>query len=160
MAWRMRSTDYNALDADGRKMAMQALVDRGTPVGVLAYQDGQAVGWCSVAPRESYIRLARSKTFPPIDAQPVWTVICFFINKQARDQKLALPLLQAAVAFAVSQGATIIEGYPVESVYDDKGKLKRDYFAYMGTLRVFQDAGFIEVAVTEKGRKVMRYMAR
>jgi GNAT superfamily N-acetyltransferase len=157
MGWRLRSTDYNALSYAEREAAMQALVQADTPVGVLAYAGDKAVGWCSVAPRESYVRLMRSKTYPAIDEQPTWTVMCFFIDKRMRGQQLALPLLRAAVHYAVSQGASIVEGYPVESQYNAKGKLIRDYSAYMGTLRVFEDAGFKKAAVNEKGRKIMRY---
>jgi len=160
MSWRMRSPEYNALDDGGRKAAMQTLVEAGTPVGVLVYEDGKAVGWCSVAPRATYERLVRSKTLLPIDDKPTWAVICFFIAPDARGKHLALPLLQAAVNYAISQGASIVEGYPVESQYDAKGKLKRDPSAFMGTLRVFEDAGFEEAAVNEKGRKLMRYVTQ
>jgi GNAT superfamily N-acetyltransferase len=157
MAWRLRGTDFNALDDAGRKAAMHALVHDNLPVGVIGYLNGTPAAWCSIAPRDSYIRLVRSNTFPPLDDQPVWAVVCFYIAKDARGQGMAQPLLQAAVDYAISQGAEIVEGYPVESQYDANGKLKRDAAAYMGTLRAFQDVGFVEAAVNKKGRKIMRY---
>jgi hypothetical protein len=32
---------------------LMALVEAGTPVGILAHAEGKTVGWCSVAPRET-----------------------------------------------------------------------------------------------------------
>ena len=40
---------------------MLALIDRGTPVGIVAELAGKLVGWCSVAPRETY-RTALERT--------------------------------------------------------------------------------------------------
>jgi hypothetical protein len=37
-----------------RKAGMQARVAAGVLVGVLAYVEGAPVGWCAIAPRESY----------------------------------------------------------------------------------------------------------
>ena len=159
MAWRLRSPDYNALDDAGRKTALHTLMQTGTPLGVLAYRGGQAVGWCSVAPRESYIRVERSNTLPRLDDQPVWTVICFYISPAARGEGLPLELLKGAAAYAFSQGAQIIEGYPIETQYDARGKPKRDPAANMGTRSVFEKAGFRLAGQTPKGRGVMRLYA-
>ncbi len=60
MRWRLKSIDFAADDAAGRRSKLEELVREKTPVGVLAYYGGEAVGWCSVAPRESYIAFERS----------------------------------------------------------------------------------------------------
>ena len=67
---------------------------------------------------ERYRKLAR------IDEERVWSVVCFFIDARARRQGLMLGLLNAAVAYALSRGARIVEGYPVEP-----GRI----YAYMGS---------------------------
>lgn len=159
MAWRLRSPDYNALDDAGRKTALHTLMQAGTPLGVLAYRNGLVAGWCSVAPRESYIRVERSNTFPRLDEQPVWTVMCFYISPAARGEGLALALLNGAAAYAFSLGAQIIEGYPIETQYDARGKPKRDPSANMGIRSVFEKAGFHLAGQTPKGRGVMRRYA-
>ncbi len=64
-----------------------------------------------------------------------------------------LKLLEAAVVYAVSQGATIIEGYPL----DTAGDRKADASAYTGLLSAFQKAGFVEVLRRHEGRPIMRY---
>ena len=38
-----------------------ALVEAGTPVGILAHAEGKTVGWCSVAPRETYRKMSRQQ---------------------------------------------------------------------------------------------------
>ena len=37
-----------------RKHAMRELIHMGTPVGLLAYSDGEPVAWCSVGPRATF----------------------------------------------------------------------------------------------------------
>jgi len=96
---------------------MRRLVAEQTPVGVLAYDGDEPVGWCSIAPRETYVRLERSKTMAratPL-ATPTWTVLCFFVARSHRHQDVTRALLQGAVAHAKKLGARVVEGYPFDS---------------------------------------------
>lgn len=156
MAWRLRGGDYNKLDDEGRKAALQTLVNAGTPTGILMYSDEKVIGWCSVAPKEIYARLVNTKTMNSIDDQPFWAVVCFVLDPSVRGQHLGAELLRAAAAYAFDQGAQIVEGYPVEPVIGKSGKPKKDSGAYMGTLSMFQTAGFTEVGRTPNGRLIMR----
>jgi GNAT superfamily N-acetyltransferase len=88
-----------------------------------------------------------------VDDQPVWTITCFYIGRPYRRQGLMLKLLNAAVAYAASQGAIIVEGYPL----DTAGDRKADSSAYTGLLSAFQKAGFTEVLRRHEGRPIMRY---
>ena len=69
-----------------------------------------------------------------------------------------LKLLQAAVAYARSQGAMTLEGYPVELHRDETGQWQGVGLSgwYMGSVATFQEAGFQEAAITEQGRRIMR----
>lgn len=149
MRWRLRSAQFSRLDSAGRRGALQALVAADTPIGVLAYAGGAPVGWCSVAPRETYAALERSTTLPRIDDLPVWSVVCFFVERRARGQGLAVQLLRAAVAYAAERGAVAVEGYPVEP---DQS------YRFMGAPAVFERAGFHQVATTRQGRPVVRFV--
>jgi GNAT superfamily N-acetyltransferase len=151
MTWRLTSADYKQLDSAGRKQALQALVKTHVPIGILAYRDGEPVGWCSIAPRETYTRLEKSNTLKRIDDQPVWSVVCFFVKRDMRGQGLALRLLQAAVEYAASQGARIVEGYPVEPGQS---------YQFMGSPSIFKAAGFHEVARAENDRSIVRWTLR
>lgn len=150
MRWRLKSTDFQRSTKEGRVAALAELVREHTPVGVLAYSDGEPVGWCSVAPRETYAALERYRALPRIDDVPVWSVVCFFVDQAHRHQGVTLGLLRAAVAYARSQGATVIEGYPVEPG-------PRSY-TYMGSPKTFRRAGFHDATSPGAARLIMRHV--
>jgi GNAT superfamily N-acetyltransferase len=133
---------------------MKALVAAGRVPGLLAYHHGAPVGWCSVAPREEYPRLQRSRVTAPVDDQRVWAVVCFFVVRKFRRSGVALGLLKAAVDFVRERGGDIVEGYPTEPA---TGRTA-DVFAYHGTASLFRRAGFTEVARRSPTRPVMRYV--
>ena len=141
MWWRLPAATWRARKGEGNRKAMQRLVKAGARPGLLAYADGQAVGWCAVAPREEYPRFATSRVLKPVDDQPVWSVTCFFIARVYRRRGITRQLLDAAAEFAMRQGGTILEGYPVEPRRDQP-----DAFVYTGLASAFRKAGFDEVA--------------
>lgn len=119
---------------DAKKALMQGLVQHATPIGVLAYDEGEAVGWCSVAPRETYPRLERSRTMPRVSEGPTWTVLCFFVRSSHRRAGVTRRLLRGAVEYAGAEGARMVEGYP----FDTAGLSSRFY----GHSSIFQALGF------------------
>lgn len=110
-------TPSQHLTAAERKAFMHGLVEVGTPIGVIAYDGDGPVGWCSIAPRESYRRLDRSKTMArkTPDDVPTWTVLCFFVARSHREQGLTRTLLKGALAYAREAGAKVVEGYPFDA---------------------------------------------
>lgn len=155
--WRIASTKYRELDSTGRKETLHCLVMSGTPTGILGYRDGQPVGWCSIAPRESYPRLTRSKSIPWIADKKTWSVVCFYLARDLRGQDLSLRFLQAAVRHAASQGAQMVEGYPVEPEVDEQGNwLPAKSYRFMGYRSTFERAGFADVTPKGSKRTVMR----
>ncbi|HEX9067725.1 MAG TPA: GNAT family N-acetyltransferase [Ktedonobacterales bacterium] len=151
MRWRLTSAEFARSTKDARVAALEGQVRQSTPVGVLAYRDGEPVGWCSVAPRETYGALERYRGLPRMDDTPAWSVVCFLVDASVRRQGLTLGLLRAAVRYAVESGARIIEGYPVEP--------GPRLYTYMGSPATFLAAGFHEVARHEGGRVTVRYVA-
>jgi len=97
LRWRLRSTEFQRSTKESRVAALESLVRDGTPIGVLAYLDGEPVGWCSIAPRETYGALERYRALPRLDDALVWSVVCFFVDRHARRQRVTLGLLKAAV---------------------------------------------------------------
>ena len=150
MRWRMRSTEFQRSTKEGRVAALEGLVRQGAPIGLLAYKDGEPVGWCSIAPRESYGALERYRALPRLDDASLWSVVCFFVDRYVRRQGVTLDLLKAGVDYARSQGARIIEGYPVEP--------GPRLYAYMGSPSTFRRAGFRDVTPAGQTRPVMRYI--
>ena len=151
MFWRLSNAEFRARVGDKNRRAMQCIVERGAVPGIIAYDSGQPVGWCSVAPRQDFVRLETHRTLKRIDDQPVWSVVCLFVAKPYRKQGMSSELLKAAVAFARKQGGRIVEGYPTEP-----GQKLADPFLYTGTVVAFRKAGFVEVARPSRTRAIMR----
>jgi GNAT superfamily N-acetyltransferase len=133
---------------------MKAIVDSGRVPGILAYYEGHPVGWSSVAPREEFSRLGRSRILKPVDDEPVWSVVCFFIAKSHRRKGVGRRLLKAVLDYVRDCGGRTVEGYPVEP---RKGSVP-DVFAYHGLASMFRNAGFEEVARRSETRPIMRYV--
>jgi GNAT superfamily N-acetyltransferase len=137
------------------RRAMKALVDRGTVPGLIGYEEGVPVAWVSLAPREDYAKLRRSPIMKPVDDRPVWSVVCFFVDRSARGRGLAERMLRAAVDYARSRGARLVEAYPV----DRDGRSHPDVM-FFGAKSMFDRAGFREVARRRPTRPVVRRALR
>jgi GNAT superfamily N-acetyltransferase len=153
MWFRLKRSEFDVQKGEGNKQAMRRIIDSGEIPGLLAYHQEEPVGWCSVAPREDFPVLDRSRILKRVDDQPVWSVVCFFIARAYRQQGVSLQLLKAALDYAQEHGARILEGYPVEP---KKGSTP-DVFAYTGLASMFLQLGFVEAARRSETRPLMRY---
>lgn len=140
--YRIPSKENRSLHGPARGERVAEMVTRG-PIGVLGYDGDVVVGWAAVAPRAE-TTFARSRTIPHVDDRPVWSVWCIRIRPGHRGKGHAHALLAGAVAFARSQGAPAIEGYPLVN----RGQRADTTMAYVGTLGLFEQAGFSYVADT------------
>jgi GNAT superfamily N-acetyltransferase len=154
MWWRLRRSEFVKQKGEGNKKALKQIVESGEIPGILAYTNGQPIGWCSVAPRESYSALERSRVLKRVDDKPVWSIVCFFVDKQFRRKGVTVALLKAAVEYVREHGGKILEGYPVEP---KEGKTP-DVFVYTGLASAFRKIGFVEVARRSETRPIMRYL--
>jgi GNAT superfamily N-acetyltransferase len=151
MYWRLPRREYEAIRGEGARVALNGLVQGGAEPGILAYADGEPIGWCALAPRETYPVLEGSRILKRVDDRPVWSIVCFFVARRWRRKGLTVRLLQAAAKFACERGARIIEGYPVEPK-----EQRPDAFVYTGMASAFRKAGFVEVARRSETRPIMR----
>jgi GNAT superfamily N-acetyltransferase len=140
--FRFRGRDWSNSTAADNRAELKALTKRALAPGLVAYRDERAVGWVSLAPREDYERLAASKVLAPLDDVPVWSIVCFVVSRRSRGQGVAAALLDAAVEYARSHGATTLEAYPAEV---PTGERIPSANAYRGTLTMFDRAGFAVV---------------
>jgi GNAT superfamily N-acetyltransferase len=131
--------------------ALKALVDAGYVPGLIGYEDGSPVGWVSLSPREDYAKLRRSPVMKPVDDKPVWSIVCFFVDRNARGKGVSEALLKGAIDYARSQGAGLLEAYPV-----DKDEPSHPDFMFFGAKRMYDRAGFKEVARRKETRPVVR----
>lgn len=124
--------------------------------GLVAYLDGDPVGWCAVEPRTAYEGLLRNNRVPWADRSEdktddkVWAVTCVFTRAGSRRRGVSRALVAAAVGFARERGAQALEGYPITTT----GVIAEEL--HVGTRGTFAAAGFAEVSHPSSRRYVMR----
>ena len=130
---------------------------RGTR-GLVAYLDGEPVGWCAVEPRTAYPRLLDSPVpWAGRDEDPgddsVWAVTCFVTRAGFRRRGVSYALARAAVDYARARGARALEGY---AMITKPGQEVAWGELYVGSRSIFAAAGFSEVGRPTPRRVVMR----
>jgi GNAT superfamily N-acetyltransferase len=130
-----------------------------TTSGLVAYLDGEPVGWCAVEPRTAYPRLLLKTRVPwagraedKTDAG-IWAVTCFVTRAGFRRRGVSRALARAAVDFARQRGARAVEGYPMITQPGQEitwGEL------HVGSRSIFAAAGFAEISRPTLRRVVMR----
>ena len=144
--WHLRGRAYERGWGAPNRIRLEEQVSGNSPPGLLAYIDGTAVGWCRIGPRESFERLENSPKLARVDDEEVWSVVCFAVDPNRRRCGVAGALLDAAASHAASQGARILEAYPVRA-----GHPVID--AFTGHAPLFLAAGFD--IVKEAGRRTI-----
>jgi GNAT superfamily N-acetyltransferase len=133
--------------------------ESGTTSGLVAYLDGEPVGWCAIAPRAAHPRLLRNTRVPwegraeDKTDDSVWAVTCFVTRAGFRRRGVSRALARAAVDFARERGARALEGYPMITKAGQEitwGEL------HVGSRSIFAAAGFSEVNHPTPRRVVMR----
>lgn len=139
MARRLPAATVATNGSAENRAALQGFIAAGLPVGVIGYVEERPAAWCAVAPRTEYAAIVRSRTLPTDDAgdDSIWAINCLFVKSGYRGQGLTAPMIDAAVDYARSGGARIVEAYPVKTMPGDPGR---------GVLSTFLAAGFTPYA--------------
>jgi GNAT superfamily N-acetyltransferase len=161
--FKIRSSEWRSVSVDERAEQLRKQTGCGNPraattSGLVAYLEGEPVGWCAVEPRTAYPRLLSARvpwTGRTEDKSDVgvWAVTCFVTRTGFRRRGVSRALARAAVDFARGRGARAIEGYPLVTKPGQEftwGEL------YVGSRGIFADAGFAEVSRPTPRRVVMR----
>ncbi len=152
-----------AMAVEDRAQRLREEADCGNPdadgtSGMVAYLDGEPVGWVAVEPRASFRRL-RGSSVPwagraeDPDDPDVWAIVCFAIRPGYRGQGLTRPLAAAAVAYARAHGAKAVEGYPM---VPRPGQTVSWGEMNVGSRSTFAAAGLRDVSRPTARRVVMR----
>lgn len=153
MWWKLSRAEFGRQSREERRKGLKRLAESGSVPGLLAYRGGELAGWCALGPREGYPSLERSRTLKRIDDAPVWSIVCFYVGRRFRRQGITARLIEAAVDYAASRGASTVEAYPV----DPTGRRLDSVSAFTGLLPAFTRAGFVEVARRSERRPIVRY---
>lgn len=155
---------FKSFPREERAFRLRAQTDCGHPdsettSGLVAYLEGEPLGWSAVEPRTAYPGLLRVYRVPwqgraeDKGDDSVWAVTCVFTRAGFRRRGIGYALAQAAVDFARDRGARALEGYPMLTKPGEEitwGEL------HMGNRSIFAAAGFTEVSRPTKRRAVMR----
>ena len=157
------SSEWRSIPVEERAHRLREQTDCGHPessttTGLVAYLDGEPVGWCAVEPRNVYVHLRTSRVpwtgrSEDKDDDSVWTVSCFVTRTGFRRLGISRALARAAVDFARERGARALEAYPMITKPGQDiawGEL------YVGSRSAFAAAGFTEVSRPTVRRVVMR----
>jgi GNAT superfamily N-acetyltransferase len=156
-----RREAFRSFPVEERADRLRGQTDCGHPEadatsGLVAYLDGEPVGWCAVEPRTAYEGLVRNNRVPWTERDEdktddsVWAVTCLLTRAGFRKRGVSRALARAAVNFARDRGARAIESYPITT----KEVIQEEL--HVGTVSVFADAGFAEVSHPTPRRLVMR----
>jgi GNAT superfamily N-acetyltransferase len=88
-----------------------------------------------------------------------WVFMCVTVRTGFRRRGVAQALLDAGVDFAAAHGATTLEAFPVEP---EPGRRVPVSAAFVGTVAMFEQAGFDRLAPTDasSGRLTRWHMRR
>ncbi|MBN9217538.1 MAG: GNAT family N-acetyltransferase [Mesorhizobium sp.] len=136
---------------------IKARIEAGPPPGLLAFEDGKAVGWMQIGPRADVPEWNnKGRGSAPIDAADatdpdVWAISCFFVRTKARGRGITHRLVEGGIDFARSNGARLVEACPIDVSRDS-----RSIGLFVGSSQVFEKAGFERIVERKAGRPLMR----
>lgn len=143
MAFRATPEEIKNSKSPQRKEQILGRVDRKIPIGILAYAEGEPVGWVSMAPKDTFRKLGGTE-----DVAGVWSITCLFIPRSQRGQGMAHRLIEGAIAYAKKRKARLLEAYPVDP--------DSPSYRHMGFVAAFEKAGFTPAGREGTRRHVMQ----
>jgi GNAT superfamily N-acetyltransferase len=141
-----RQVEWEKRTAAENRADVAASIRAGTTSGVLAYRNGEVVGWCHAGPWLMYPTL---RDPPEPDGATLGVVFCFVVAPDARGQGVATALLAAACDGLRARGMKEVQAKPRR---DAKGAAAN----YYGPLSMYLAAGFRIVRETAEGDVFVR----
>lgn len=144
-------------DRQRNKDVMRARIEAGPPPGLLAIDDGEAIGWMQIGPRADVPEWNNAgRVSAPLeeadrDDPAIWAISCFFVRSRARGKGLSHRLVAGGIDFARRHGARFLEACPM-----DQSRDSRSIGLFVGSTRVFVRAGFSKIVERKAGRPLMR----
>lgn len=140
---------YHRRDRAGNRLDLATQVDSGR-AGLIAYRNGEPVGWARLTPRSELSWL--TQRFPRYDfgENDPWALSCFFTARAARGTGVMAALVDFTTQWCSDRDAAV-EAYPIDP---DVERATRNRFP--GVLPVFLRAGFTEVGRLATDRSVAR----
>jgi GNAT superfamily N-acetyltransferase len=149
MYWRIGAA-YRKRPAEENKAEFRRIVEDGPPPGLVAFIDGQAVGWCQLTPRDALPWLEYRSLLRRVDKLPVWSISCFYVRIGFRKRGITSALIAAALKEAKRAKSPALEAYPLDAE-------KTPSSSSTGYVTTFERAGFKTVARRTPPRPIVRH---
>lgn len=124
---------------DAMRNCAASFIADGKLNGYLAYLDGISIGWCNADDKSNYRRLETETFIPGNGTERVKAITRFEIAPECRGKGIATALLERVISDAKDEGYDFVESYP--HLHN-----QHDPFDYAGPIRLYEKAGFTEVA--------------
>ena len=135
--------EWAARTAGDNRRDMSTMIERGQVTGLLAYVEGQPVGWCNFGETTRLGGVIHRFSLSAPDHDGVGSVACFVITAPYRGHGVASRLLDAAIDRLRARGLRAIEAYPARNPDSPQA-------TYRGPLNMFLRAGFEPYRETER----------
>jgi GNAT superfamily N-acetyltransferase len=143
VTWGARTSDENRASACER-------IACGRMRGLLAYLDGEVVGWCNAAPRTLLDSFAdEPEPEPDPDSDRLGQITCFAVARSHRRTGVARALLEAACDMLREPGLAWVEANPSRNARTDAEN-------HFGPLSLYLSAGFTLARERDDGLSVVR----
>ena len=139
------------------KAHLSSRVEAGPPPGLIAFEEGLPVGWMQIGPRADVPEWNNARRVSaPLEGELAtdpasWAISCFFIRSRARGRGLSHRLVSSGIRFARENGARMLDACPI-----DQAKQSKSVGLFVGSTRIFEAAGFRQIALRKPGRPLMR----
>jgi hypothetical protein len=122
------------LEGEPARLALMDLVQKGRISGVLAFDQGHAIGWCAFDRMEELPGLDCG--YPVLETQKdqIWSIHCISVLSGHFEDQVTTQMVDAAVALMKQRGATIIEANPPPECPSDN--------SFSGSIAIFEGQGF------------------
>lgn len=152
MTWRLPSSVYQQTKGASNKTLLYELVCQNEALGVILYNETTPIGWCSISPKERLFQQKKSRIFKHTPFEKTWSIVCLYIMPAYRRKGVATVLIEEAYQYASSNGAIIVEAYPVIPKQLDMP----DVFAWTGIWKSYLKAGFTIIHQPSTAKYIMQ----
>jgi hypothetical protein len=112
--WRLgKGETFSAVRGATAKRRLRQGVISGSVHGLVAYFNGDPVGWCTFGPRQDFPGLNLSRGRRRADQNGAWTIPCFFVQPGYRELGVSSALLVQTLRILRDRKIKVVEGYPV-----------------------------------------------
>ncbi|MEN6338947.1 MAG: GNAT family N-acetyltransferase [Clostridiaceae bacterium] len=129
--WMVRTGEQNRAES-------VAAIQSGEMTGYLAFEGARCVGWCSANDVKKFLRIYPDIQ-PYCDEKKVGCTICYVVHPDWRQKGVARALLSRAIEDFTANGYDAMIAVPFESKETPQKR-------YRGTLQMYLDAGYREIA--------------